>query len=85
MLSLKECPSCDVKFRPFYREQIYCDQCRSNSVFEQYAEEDENDISATECPGCGKYDGSETAHTVKQQLCGQCEFHEERSFVREDF
>ena len=76
MLTLKECPSCESKYRPFYRDQIYCDQCRDQSVFNTYPEESEDDILAYECPGCGAYKGSETAHTVKQKLCGECGVNE---------
>lgn len=28
-LSIKECPGCEKQFRPFYREQNYCDKCRN--------------------------------------------------------
>lgn len=28
MLALKVCPGCEKKYRPFYGEQIYCDDCR---------------------------------------------------------
>ncbi len=29
MLALKECPGCEKKYRPFYRDQNYCDKCRN--------------------------------------------------------
>lgn len=38
MLALKECPGCENKFRPFYREQIYCDECREYSVYPEGGE-----------------------------------------------
>jgi hypothetical protein len=29
MLALQVCPGCEKKYRPFYREQNYCDACRN--------------------------------------------------------
>lgn len=77
MLAIKECPSCEDKFRPFYMEQIYCDDCRVESVFQGNEEDDvESHQIAYECVGCGNYRGSETANVVKQEVCGKCEYHE---------